>query len=251
MRSGASLGDGYSLRLRTRRAEEVACGGSPGRLVPCEACDTGCVGSSRLRSVRGVRTPTPLKRGDAGECPLSLVSPCIGSAEPGTSRPTELCEGTESSHTVFSCFYTATRSRSAHFAAPGSPLVSAAPASSCAAQSTSYSRHAGSKQRGDDSDGTSCTLLCKRTTLQSTLYVLRAQATTSPCHQARSRPAPPPAPPHPRWHAKHRLLLRSVLVPLLAAGPQGNLQTAPRRFPSHQLLAACSMGYLFGLKPES
>ena len=93
MRSGASLGDGYSLRLRTRRAEEVACGGSPGRLVPCEACDTGCVGSSRLRSVRGVRTPTPLKRGDAGECPLSLVSPCIGSAEPGTSRPTELSRG--------------------------------------------------------------------------------------------------------------------------------------------------------------
>ena len=108
MRSGASLGDGYSLRLRTRRAEEVACGGSPGRLVPCEACDTGCVGSSRLRSVRGVRTPTPLKRGDAGECPLSLVSPCIGCAEPGTSRPTELYLGTESSHTAgrfFSCFY--------------------------------------------------------------------------------------------------------------------------------------------------
>ena len=92
MRSGASLGDGYSLRLRTRRAEEVACGGSPGRLVPCEACDTGCVGSSRLRSVRGVRTPTPLKRGDAGECPLSLVSPCIGSAN-------RTFAGTESSHT--------------------------------------------------------------------------------------------------------------------------------------------------------
>ena len=100
MRSGASLRDGYSMRLRTRRAEEVACGGSPGRLVPCEAaCDTGCVGSSRLRSVRGVRTPTPLKRGDAGECPLSLVSPCIGSAEPGTSRPTELCKGREAATT--------------------------------------------------------------------------------------------------------------------------------------------------------
>ena len=160
--------------------------------------------------------------------------------------------GPKSSHTgSFFRYSVTTRSRSAHFAAPGSPLVSAAPASSCAAQSTSYSRHAGSKQRGDDSDGTSCTLLCKRTTLQSTLYVLRAQATTSPCHQARSRPAPPPAPPRPRWHAKHRLLLRSVLVPLLAAGPQGNLQTAPRRFPSHQLLAACSMAYLFGLKTES
>ena len=49
--------------------------------MPCEACDRGCVGSSKFRSVRGERTPTPLNRGDDGEYPLALTVPpsiCVG-----------------------------------------------------------------------------------------------------------------------------------------------------------------------------
>ena len=215
------------------------------REVPCSPFEKLEKSLRKVPSVRYARArlvpPAPRRRErpcvvDLARCASALTRPTGAPRSIHSQNPARLC---------FRLRISPASTASAHSAAPGSPSVPAAPASSCADESTSCNRHAESKQRGDDSDGTSCTLPCKRTTAQPTLYVHRAPATTIPCHEARSRLAPPP------WLPKDRLLPRSGLAPLLAAGPPGTLQTAPRWFPCRRFLASSSTACLSWLETEN